>query len=224
MKAPLVGLLGLNLSGVPRRERLAALMILACELEYLKHSLCYAGMGSWQAFRDDVKAGTRPTWEDFCKTNAGVTETTQRHYFGIWQALRGRVAEGGNESARALMEERPSNLTAKEREDLVGLIAGNLGENDTFTTLKRRLLRTAPESADVPTPKSPSPVDVVFQAEHLRKMALRIGLEPSVAEGVVRRLLVREWQATKNPRNLIRLIHLRNDSAAAGTEPKTPGK
>ena len=207
MKSPLGDLLNLDLKGGMGRKRLASFMILARELEYLKYSMLYAGMGSWQAFRGEVEAGRRPTWEDFCKINAGITETTHRNYYQCYQVVMARLKARGSELEGDLWNERPSNLTANQRKELVELIISTLTEKDTFTTLRKEFHKgpsTSPTPPNEPPPRSPSPVDIVFQAEHLKEIALAAGVPPGAAGKVAMMMLVRDYCATGNHQNIIR--------------------
>ena len=91
MTAPLVTALNLKIKGVPLHVRLASMIVLGLELHHSKQKLNYSGGGSWQAYRDETKAGTRQTWPDFCKIQGGTTDTGARHYYECGEALKNRL-------------------------------------------------------------------------------------------------------------------------------------
>jgi hypothetical protein len=183
--APLVSLLNLKLSGVPPHTRLASLMILSVEVEYLKHSLCYVLPSA--AFMDDVRAGRRPSWETFVRENAGISATRQRQYLSVWQVVKGRMLAGANDIALALSDERPSALIAAERSLLIVLITEVLTENDTFLSLRREAAKLAPADFNdnlPPRPREPSVTDLWFQNEAIKDLAAGAGMAPGIPDKV----------------------------------------
>lgn len=126
MTPPLVTALNLKIKGVPGPVRLASQMILGAELYHLQQKLGYQGGGAWWSARDEVAAGTRPTWVEFCKAEAGVTETSARHYYECGEAFKNRLRWVRFKPAKPLlkmMEKVPSTLTAEDREGLIDRIS-----------------------------------------------------------------------------------------------------
>ena len=203
MKSPLADTLNLKLSGVPPHVRLASLIVLARELEALRHALGYAGGGSWQAWRDEVQAGERPRWEDFTKTNAGITETTQRNYFQCGQVVHARLRSCGNAEALALFEARPSDLLKEHRQILVDCIVRlALKEGETFSILRRKYReeRIGQVPLKEPLKRESSPLDIVYQSEEIKRTALAAGVAPQTAGRCANMILLRNWSAADIPR------------------------
>lgn len=190
---PLVSILNLKLTGVPIRLRMISLLVLSVELEYLKHSMNYVGGGSWQAFRDDVKAGRRPTWEQFVIDNSGITPECQAMYIGIWPVVKGKLLASGDDLANTLAEKRPSDLTASERALLIERIGEALTAKDTFTGLRiqaKKLRPTAQPDPDPPSSRSPTITDLLFQNEALKNIIAGTGVSPGNAGSVADMILL----------------------------------
>jgi hypothetical protein len=189
---PLVALLGLKLTGVPRRERLAAFAMLAAELSYLKVFLLYAdGYG-----RGPQYSGKLPSWDEFVRENAPLTARTQETYLAVWKVVFVRIWEGSNRIAQSLIIVRPSNLKPAERELLVRRIEEEaIRENDTVGSLLREaktLFPNQPPESMPPPEKSPSPVDIVFQCQQMVEMAERLQMRPGEAIRAAMHILVRD--------------------------------
>lgn len=198
--------LNLRLSGVSKAERLASLIVLAREVSYLKRSLCYAGTGNWQQFREDVKNGVRPTWEKWLSDNVGVTDDTVTYHWRCGVVVLARLRAAGHHAVADLMENRPSNLTAGNRKLLVGKIMElGLRQGETASALMRefKALNNPPEAV---TERSPSPLDLVYQAEGIKEIALGMGLGARDANHVAMGILARDFGRTNNPHDLVRYL------------------
>lgn len=141
MNAPIVRELGISLSGGGTRSRLAALIVLGLEMGYRRRALGYEGGGSWQAHRTEVKSGARKRWEDYCKAEAGITETMVRHYLECADSVRTRITLMGGSDKRSakvlkLMESQPSTLTEKQRAKLFEGIYKYVFDTDTQARLR----------------------------------------------------------------------------------------
>jgi len=145
--------------------------VLGLEMGYRRRLLGYEGEGSYWAHRKETKSGKRKPWADYCKDEAGITETMVRHYLECADAVRTRLtimeATLGKGAARVLklMEKQPSILTRKQREKLLdGLWKFGLFEADTQERLKEefRAHRT-----DKPL-NLPSPAVMKDQIDELR--------------------------------------------------------
>lgn len=224
MKCHLADLLQLNLSGVCAAERVVVLLIVCHELEALKYSLQYAGGGSWQAFREEALSGERPTWAEFVKANAGITDKTQANYWRCYCEIFRRFKQANASAALRLMESRPSLLSLAEQRDLVDVILWHgLRPGETFSALLRSTKAPTATATETPPPmdtppitRSPSPLDIVFQAEEIKRAALALGMSPGNAGRVAMMVLCRDCKATGNPRHLVRYCIREH---AAGTAP-----
>jgi len=227
MKSKIGAILGLPLNSDLPRVRIASLCVLPFELQNFLFTLQYANEGEFQAFPDEVKAGTRPTWGEFCMKNGSITPATQVFYLRVFVVILGRFHALGNIGATSLMLERPSMLTDREIEVLIDTIANDgLTENDSLGSLKReykeRFSAATPENRLVTKP-SQSPLDVVFQAAQIQEMALAAGVETGMAGKIAMKILSRDFSATGNPRGLIR--YWKKRPVAAGSQTlNTPEK
>lgn len=160
MNAPVVRELGISLSGGGPRHRLAALIVLGIEMGYRRRALGYEGGGSWQAHRDQVKSGERQRWEDYCKAEAGITETMVRHYLECADAVRTRItlmtkaSNGKGARVLKLMEIQPSLLPEKKRGKLIEGILQYLYDTDTQSGLRGEFkARMTDEPLNLPSPQ-----------------------------------------------------------------------
>lgn len=141
MSAPLAISLNLQLKGVHSSVRLASQIVLGLELDHLKRSLNYVGMGSWQAIRNDADAKGRPTWPAFCRAEAGISDRSAQNYLECGEAVKNRlsvVADRWKPGRRILkqMGKRPSDLTADERAELIKSIADRIIDSPASNLLK----------------------------------------------------------------------------------------
>lgn len=141
MIPPLVAALNLQTKGCRPAYRLAKNIVRSLELDHLRRSLGYEGVGSWQAHRDETLSGERPTWLEFCLSEAGITDTTAKNYLecaeAVKQRLRWSTRPGAGKVLKA-MEIPPSELSDSEREDLIdSIITFGLTKGDTQTYLRK---------------------------------------------------------------------------------------
>jgi hypothetical protein len=180
------------------RKWLAGRVLLARELGYLRWSV-------WEA-RSEFPEFAFETWDAWCRDAARMSAKEQAQFNQCRLLIMDRLAACGNEKALRMMEERPSNLFALQRESLIELMVQDaMTTTETAATLKRAAKAIRPaEPADSnprrswtpdPPPKSPSPVDVFFQVLEVKRTALRMGMAPEVAEQVAMRILVKDWAA-----------------------------
>ena len=221
--AQLASLLNLKLSGVPPHTRLASLMILSVELEYLKHSLCYVLPSA--AFMDDVRAGRRPSWEMFVRKNTGISATRQRQYLRVWQVVKGRMLAGGDDMAHALSDERPSALIPAERSCLIRKITEVLTEKDTFLSLRREAAKLAPADFNdniQPPPRQPSVTDLWFQNEAIKDLASGAGMAPGIPDKVASIILSCErFRARQAAKEIMAMFPPRDQATTEGpSKPK----
>jgi hypothetical protein len=187
MSAPLVKSLNLELKGAAPLRRIAGYIVLGAELSHKKRALGYEGEGSHHAFRRENETGKRLPWTDYCKTQAGVTETMARHYFQCGEAVRLRLRFSSKPEAKALLEKMelpPSELTPEQRLSLIQKIEEiGLKRGDTQVYLRKEY-RTAqlPQEVLQDLSAMPSPV---AEKEELYQKAVR--LEPLVDEENQRR-------------------------------------
>ena len=170
MKVLLVISLGLKRQGISPLAKIAADIVLGLELAAIKRAGNYEGGGSWQADRESCVSGNRPVWERLVQDVAGITEVAATHYFQCAMAVKIRLKDSPQPEARevlALMEIRPSELTEKQREELVrGIEAHGLSDGDTKFYLRKEykaafitakpvppyLVRDADDPAENPDP------------------------------------------------------------------------
>lgn len=185
MNAPLVERLNLPMVGVHRMVRLASQIVLGAELEYLKESLGYAGTGSWQAYRDEATSGERPTWDDYCKSQAGIAPDAASIYFNCCVEVKNRVREAalpGSGELLALMDRVPSELTNQERQAMLYEII-RLGVNEAETQADiRRAHRKRPARRETRKPAAPElPDSDELLGRNMETLALGAGLSPRTA-------------------------------------------
>ncbi len=144
MTAPLIHSLNLKVKGVPAHVRRASLLVLGCELHHCKERLGYSGLGSWQAYREECAAGTRPTWVEFCRSEAEISDTSASNYYKGWVALKNRLHGKTFKGAQKLLKQMgkvPSELTVEERGHLIAEIARMIP--DSTQTLLRKEFHAA---------------------------------------------------------------------------------
>ncbi|RYD34766.1 MAG: hypothetical protein EOP85_19555 [Verrucomicrobiaceae bacterium] len=119
--------------------KLAARMVLGLELKHLKRNLGYEGEGSWQLFHKTNGHAARPTWNQYCRNEAGISDTMARKYFQCSEVLRMRIRmrrRKGWKKILKLMKRQPSQLPESERFDLVRLfLRFGMGQGDTVAGL-----------------------------------------------------------------------------------------
>ncbi len=188
MIAPLVKKLKLDLKGGTLLERLASRIVLGLELEHIKKNKGYAGIGSWQAWRKEVKAGERMPWTELCTSQAGITEEMAAHYYQCGEAVKQRLRYSDHPDANPLfwsMAIPPSERTHLQRAEFVARIATiGLDEGDTQTYL-RKLYRAA-QATDSPRlpdegEKSPWPHERVEDLELQKLLRLRNVIKEEVS-------------------------------------------
>lgn len=160
MNAPIVEQLGIPMTGGGPRWNIAARVVLGIEMGFRRRLLGYEGEGSWQAHRGDAKSGNRRKWDDYCKEEAGITETMVRHYLECADAVGTRLAllsgKLGNGPKRVLklMGKQPSTLTPRQRQALFeGIFEYGIFEADTQSSLRKEFrARRTDKPLNLPTP------------------------------------------------------------------------
>jgi hypothetical protein len=209
---PLIAALGLQFRGMPLPVQIAGRIILAIESDFIRLENGYIGGGGWHNFHAEVKAGTRPRWEDFAKVNAGGTRAS----FAIWGKCKLAVISRlrtfprpGTKELLALMERRPSTLTADERQGMLDSIMRlGLREGDTFEGLRMEFRYNQPtppssaaampaEAADA-KPAEPAAVEVpiVKSLRDIENLAIASGVSPARAFSIAR---IIAFNKTANP-------------------------
>jgi|GEM_PF-5994226 len=175
MNAPLVQSLNLRIKGGSASERIASLIVLALELDHLHRKQGYAGIGSWQQFREEYKSGERLTWLEFCKKQAGFTDTAVKKFLECGEAVKLRLRLSRDPSAKDLlwaMEIPPSEHTKEQRENLiVRIVELGLTPGDTQTYLRKEYRAANPKNGTKPLGANPWPAD---DGDELYKKALRL--------------------------------------------------
>ena len=169
--------------------RLASQIVLGAELDHLRDSLGYTGGGSWQACRDEAISGKRPTWEAFCKSEAGITEAAARIYSHCGEEVRHRVQETGRPGAEellALMARPPSDLTEQERQGMIyEIVRLGINENETQSDIRKvrreRLERLNRRESLKPRTAPPADDDDSLLADNMESLALGAGLSAKSA-------------------------------------------
>lgn len=160
MNAPIVEQLGIPMTGGGTRRNIAARVVLGIEIGFRRRLLGYEGEGSWQAHRDSVKSGERRRWEDYCKEEAGITETMVRHYEECGDAVRTRLIMlsqrlgNGPKRVLKLMEKQPSTLTPGQRQRLFeGIFEYGVFDADTQSSLRKEFrARRTNKPLNLPSP------------------------------------------------------------------------
>jgi len=176
MSAPLVKSLNLEIKGVAPSHRLAGLIVLGTELLHKKREFGYDGPGSWQAFREESKSGTRPPWTEYCATQAGISDVMAAHYHQCGEAVRLRLRFSHKPEAKDLLAEmqvQPSTLSTERRISLIQRIETiGLKRGDTQSFLRKEY-----RTAQLPKQHErsiPEPVTAEDEREELYEMAIRL--------------------------------------------------
>lgn len=205
MKYPLVTSLNLQVKRVSPRLRCASMVVLSLELDHLRHELGYVGLGTWWQYREEVAAGERPTWERFCRVEAGITEATVRNYLKCSRVIEERLrssTEPGAAKLAAWMKQQPSKLEPDQRESLVEGIA-RLGIKEGETSADLKALSQAPSWQGL-IDKTPAVVDSSRrndpwrspQAREAEALALACGVSPERARLVAMVLTTLKFKET----------------------------
>ena len=205
MEYPLVTSLNLRVKRVSSRVRCASMTVLGLELDHLRHELGYAGMGSWQQFRDEVTTGERPRWERYCRVEAGITEATARNYLKCSCVIEERLRKSPEPGAVRLadwMKIQPSKLELEQRESLIeGIARIGILEGETMVSIKAQY--QAPDwhgmlddaAAKVDSSPRNKPLRSL-QARSMEALALAVGVSPENARRVAMIVTAREFKET----------------------------
>lgn len=222
---PLVSSLNLQVKGVSFRVRLASMMVLALELDYLRRKMGYAGPGSWQAYRDDVQAGSRPTWEAFCVQQAGITDATFRNHMKcvvVVIAKLKRSPSAGEFRLAELMQRQPSLLTENERSGMIEAIATHaLREGDGMSNLRNARLSNdtlLDDRGDKIEVGAADLKSIVAKAREIEALALAAGVKKENAAEVTEIIMGPEFR-----KRLVRLYaaHLKRFPDGKNQRPPT---
>lgn len=194
------------------RKWLAGRVLLARELAFLRWSV-------WEA-RSEFPEFAFETWDAWCRDAARMSAKEQEQFNQCRLLIMDRLATCGNETALQMMEKRPSNLFALQREWLIEMMVQDaMTTTETATTLKRAAKAIRPAAwTPEPPPKSPSPVDVAFQLTEMVRMTKRLGFDCEVAKRAAMRVLLKDAATMGNPRKLF--LDIREIAAAADNDPK----
>jgi hypothetical protein len=188
---PLVHQLGLHFKGATPLVRIALYIVLTREIAIIQREGGWSGGGGWWSEREAAKAGKRQRWVDKVRALAGISERLAAIYYkdGLTVISRLRTfPRAGTAEILALMERRPSTLTAEERQGMVESIV-NLGlyPGDTMMGLYREYQSgqpKAPPVTDSPGGKRVPPAP--WFAQDLQALALSYGVSPENAAEVAR--------------------------------------
>lgn len=90
MKPPLAKSLHLRLRRAAPLARLAGMIVLGCELHHLRRKF-------------DRQGGARPSWPEFCRTQAGISEDEATRYYQCGEAVRLRLRFSHDPNAKGLL-------------------------------------------------------------------------------------------------------------------------
>ncbi len=201
-------MLNLDMGRPKTPQRLAAMLLLSVEIEALRNTMGFAGSPAWYSFSESTRQAAPPSWAAWAKKTFGVSAASAlRHWQGS-RVVQARLREQGHAEAASLLDERPSNLTREQTEALLVQIQRHgLRECDTAASLQREFqgLQSASPAVEAPQRRwSPSPLDIVLQAEAIKGHAVALGLAPGVAGRVAMMILCRDFAETGSGRNIIR--------------------
>ena len=195
MNPPLVESLCLELTGGSSLARLASMIVLAEELSHLQRLLDYHGTG--RRTIGEKASFTHSSWEEFCRIEAGLTETTHRAYKKYREVLTHRLQLSGKPESKALLElmaKQPSTLATVQRQSMIEEIMRlALLPGDTATSLLKEFKNQAPQP---PEPKKTCDIKSGTLAVHedpfvkIEALAIACGVSPENARRVAQILRI----------------------------------
>lgn len=141
MKPPLITLLDLPMNSPSAAVRLASRIVLGIEVKCQQQVLGYEGQGAHWSFKEGFKPGEKPTWPEWCRSQAGISDVSAALYFQGAEAVKTRLrclAKPGSKALLRMMEKKPSTLTAAERGKMIEkIVILGLTKGETMSQLRR---------------------------------------------------------------------------------------